>query len=95
MAEATFTFRVDDELKARFAEAARAQDRTGAQLLRDFMREYVTRQQSGVDHDAWFRGEVEEALREAGDPGAKRIAHEDVRTGWRDLSARFAARPGK
>ena len=41
MGEATFTFRVDEALKAEFAQAAKADDRTAAQLLRDFMRDYV------------------------------------------------------
>ena len=55
MPKATFTFRVDDELKARFADAARAHDRSGAQLLRDFMREYVRRQGEITAHEAWLR----------------------------------------
>lgn len=38
MSDATFTFRVDEGLKAEFANAAKAHDHTGAQLLRDFMR---------------------------------------------------------
>ena len=52
MNESTFTFRVDESLKNEFAQAAKAQDRTGAQLLRDFMRDVVGRQrqtQMGVD----------------------------------------------
>jgi hypothetical protein len=39
MADTTFTFRVDQELKHAFTEAARANDRPGSQLLRDFMRD--------------------------------------------------------
>ncbi len=41
MPESTFTIRVDDHLKEAFTEAARISDRTGAQLVRDFMRDYV------------------------------------------------------
>lgn len=92
MAEATFTFRVDDELKARFAEAAKAHDRTGAQLLRDFMRDFVKRQQDEVEHDAWFRAEVERALREAEDPEVARVSHEEVRAGWRRRREELAKR---
>lgn len=62
MTNATFTFRVDDELKSEFAQAAKAKDRTGAQLLRDFMRQYVERQQEAATHDAWFRREVQIGL---------------------------------
>lgn len=62
MPEATFTFRVDEELKARFSDAAKAHDRTGAQLLRDFMRNYVARQQDAAEYDAWFRRQVQIGL---------------------------------
>ena len=41
MSEATFTFRVDESLKEQFTTAAKGRDRTGAQLLRDFMRDFV------------------------------------------------------
>ena len=62
MAEATFTFRVDDTLKADFAQAAKAKDRTGAQLLRDYMRDFVRQQQEAAEHDAWFREQVQIGL---------------------------------
>ncbi|WP_322010054.1 hypothetical protein [Paraburkholderia sp. J12] len=50
MSDVTFTFRVDATLKSEFATAAKAHDRTVAQLLRDFMRNYV-RQQGAAEHD--------------------------------------------
>ncbi len=59
MNEATFTFRVDESLKNDFAIAAKARDRTGAQLLRDFMRSFVQQQQEAAAHDAWFRDRVQ------------------------------------
>jgi len=62
MSEATFTFRVDEALKNEFATAAKARDRTGAQLLRDYMREFVQRQQEAAAHDAWFRRQVQIGL---------------------------------
>ena len=62
MPEATFTFRVDEELKAQFSNAARAHDRTSAQLLRDFMRGYVAREQDRTGYDAWFRHQVQAGL---------------------------------
>ncbi|KAF1019006.1 MAG: hypothetical protein GAK30_03349 [Paracidovorax wautersii] len=62
MSEATFTFRVDETLKTAFATAAKARDRTGAQLLRDFMREFVQQQQELADHDAWLRQQVQAGL---------------------------------
>jgi predicted transcriptional regulator len=51
MSEATFTFRVNEALKFEFSTAAKARDRSGTQLLRDFMREFVQRQQeAGLEH---------------------------------------------
>ena len=62
MSEATFTFRVDEELKNEFSTAAKSRDRTGAQLLRDFMRDFVRQQQEATEHDAWFRSQVQAGL---------------------------------
>ena len=62
MSEATFTLRVDETLKSEFASAAKARDRTGAQLLRDFMRDYVRQQQEATEHDDWFRRQVQIGL---------------------------------
>lgn len=62
MSEATFTFRVDESLKTEFSTAAKNRDRNAAQLLRDFMREFVQQQQEAVAHDAWFRRQVQVGL---------------------------------
>lgn len=91
MAETTFTFRVDEALKSAFNEAAKAHDRPGSQLLRDFMREYVEK----AEHDAWFRAEVEQGLRELADPNTEFVPHEQVEAEWEvrkaDLLKRAAA----
>ena len=65
MTDATFTFRVEEELKAAFSEAAKAHDQTGAQLLRAFMRDYVRRQQDAAEYDIWFRQQVQAGLASA------------------------------
>ena len=65
MSEATFTFRVDENLKNQFTTAAKDRDRTGAQLLRDFMRDFVRQQQEAEQHDAWFRQQVQSGLNSA------------------------------
>nr|WP_322940894.1 hypothetical protein [Pseudomonas sp. s4] len=62
MSEATFTFRVDDALKSEFVQATKARYRTGAQLLRDFMRDFVRQQQEAAEHDAWLRRQVQMGL---------------------------------
>ena len=88
MPQTTFTFRVDDELKAAFAESAKDQDRTSAQFLRVLMREAI----EATLHDGWFRGEVEQGMREADDPGVARVSHEDVRSNWRRQRADLVKR---
>ena len=76
MGEATFTFRVDAALKAEFTRAAKADDRTGAQLLRDFMRDYVRKREEGAAYDSWFIAEVEKGIADV-DAGLL-IPHEEV-----------------
>jgi predicted transcriptional regulator len=83
MSEATFTFRVDEALKNEFSTAAKAHDRTGAQLLRDFMRDYVKQQQEAGEYDAWLRAKVQRSKASA-DAGNLVPADE--------VEARFAAR---
>lgn len=62
MSEATFTFRVDEALKSEFSTAAKSRDRNAAQLLRDFMRDFVRQQQEQAAHDAWFQRQVQTGL---------------------------------
>ncbi|GFM38657.1 CopG family ribbon-helix-helix protein [Desulfovibrio psychrotolerans] len=65
MPESTFTFRVEDTLKAAFADAAKQRDRTAAQLLRDFMRSYVVETQSSDPaYDAWLHRKAEAGERD-------------------------------
>ncbi|MGB6241033.1 MAG: hypothetical protein WBF69_00965 [Castellaniella sp.] len=83
MNEATFTFRVDENLKSEFANAAKAHDRTGAQLLRDFMRSYIKDQQEAAQYDAWLQDKVQRS-RASADAGKLIPAAE--------VEAQFAAR---
>ena len=62
MNEATFTFRVDESLKQEFASAAKSRDRHAAQLLRDFMRDFVQKQREAAEYDQWFRSQVQQGL---------------------------------
>ena len=94
MAESTFTFRVDDELKTAFAEVAATQERTAAQLLRVLMKDAVHRDRELREHDHWFRGEITHALSEADDPAAPRLAHESVRSSWQQQRAALEGRTG-
>ncbi len=84
MTETTFTFRVDEELKSAFSDLAKNQDRSAAQLLRGMMRDAIARKQEAEDHDAWFREQVEQGLREADNPNAVWIPNEEVLADWRE-----------
>jgi predicted transcriptional regulator len=88
MIETTFTFRVDEALKAAFTDAARAHDRPGSQLLREFMRDYVEK----AEHDAWFRAEIEQGQRELADPTIEPIPHEQLLAEWEAERAGLLAR---
>lgn len=83
MNEATFTFRVDETLKSQFAQAAKSRDRSGAQLLRDFMREFVQQQEETAEHDDWFHRQVQIGLNSANAGNLVPAA---------DVEAKFAAR---
>jgi len=50
---------VDDELKIAFASAAKAADRTASQLLRDFMRDFVSRQSQQKEYEQWLQEKVD------------------------------------
>jgi predicted transcriptional regulator len=76
MSEATFTFRVDEALKDEFTKAARSRDRTGAQLLRDFMRDFVRQEAEMAEHDAWFRRQVQAGMESAN--AGRLVAGEEV-----------------
>lgn len=83
MNESTFTFRVDVGLKDEFSTAAKSRDRTGAQLLRDFMRDFVKQQQDAAEHDVWFHRQVQVGLDSAN--ASRLVSNEEV-------ESEFAAR---
>lgn len=61
--------------------------------------EALRRTHEAASHDAWFRAQVEEALREADDPDTAWMAHEDVTADMAMQRARImemmAGKPGK
>lgn len=95
MAETTFTFRLEDELKESFAAAAKAQDRTSAQLLRTLMRETVEAAREKREYDKWFLKQVDIGLKEADDPNTVWVSNEDVERDWEKQRAELLARLAK
>ena len=90
MSEATFTFRVEESLKQDFSSFAKTIDRSGAQLLRDFMRDIVKQQQEAASYDAWFQKQVQIGLDEAN--AGQLISHEEVKSRFEEKRARLLAK---
>ena len=67
--ETTFNFRLDPALKAAFTEAAEADRKPAAELLRHFMRSYVEQKRRGVFEEEGRRQSLAIAAR-ARDPGS-------------------------
>ncbi len=90
MTEATFTFRVEESLKQEFSSFAKDIDRSGAQLLRDFMRDFVKQQQEAASYDAWFQKQVEIGLDEAN--AGQLVSQEEVKSRFEAKRASLLAK---
>ena len=82
MSDVNFTFRVDESLKEKFTTAAKTRGVTSAQVIREFMGEFL-QQQDPSAYNAWFAQAVQMGLDSAN--AGKLIPNADV-------EARFAAR---
>ena len=90
MAEATFTFRVEESLKKEFSSFAKDMDRSGAQLLRDFMRDFVKQQQEAASYDAWYQKQVQIGLDEAN--AGQLVPQEEVKSRFEAKHASLLAK---
>lgn len=90
MAESTFTFRIDEDLKRQFTEIAKSKDRTGAQLVRDFIRETIAKTEEEAEYDAWFKAKVQQGLDQL-DAGLG-IPHEEVEAHFDKIKAKTRAK---
>ena len=90
MTEATFTFRVDESLKQEFSNFAKDIDRSGAQLLRDFMRDFVKQQQEAASYDAGYQKQVQIGLDEAN--AGHLVPQEEVKSRFEEKRASLLAK---
>ena len=90
MTEATFTFRVEESLKQEFSSFAKDIDRSGAQLLRDFMRDFVKQQQEAASYDAWYQKQVQIGLDEAN--AGQLVPQEEVKSRFEEKRASLLAK---
>ena len=93
MQEANFTLRADNALKTAFAEAARRQDRTAAQLIRDYMRSVVQETREQDEYESWFRARVEAARQDIREGRA--LTHEQVMARQAERRSRLLAQAGR
>ena len=93
--EAMFSLKLEADLREQFMAEAAATHRPASQIVREFMRDFVKQQREAREHDAWFRAEVEQAMREADDPKVKRIPHEELAAKWRQQRSKLVKRAGK
>ncbi len=82
--ETLFTMELDATLRDEFLAAAAAVQRPAPQLIKEFMASFVAGQRDAASHDAWFRAQVEEGLRQADDPNVKRIPQSAIEAKWRE-----------
>jgi predicted transcriptional regulator len=90
--QAVFTVELDPELRDAFLAEAEVIDRPEPQIMRDLVRDFVRQRREAREHDAWFRAEVEQALREADDPTVRRVPHGEIRSSWRQQRAELLER---
>ncbi len=81
--QAAFTVELEPDLEDALIAEALVIDRPPGHIVRDLIDGFVRRQRDARDHDAWFRAEVEQALREADDPTVRRIPNEEVEASWK------------
>ncbi len=80
--EAVFTMKLEPELRDAFMAAAKHEDRSASQIVREFMRDFVKQDREYV---AWLRRKVAEADE---DIAAGRVhTHEEVQTHMDELFA--------
>jgi predicted transcriptional regulator len=85
MAVAKITIHIDPKLKAAFARAAEARNRTDEDLLREFMQDYVEVQRTDAEYEQWFRRQVQIGI-DAADAG-ELISAEEIETEFAALRA--------
>ena len=92
--QAAFTVELEPDLRDALIAEALVIDRPPAHIVRDLIDDFVRRQRDARDHDAWFRAEVEQALREADDPMVQCIPNEELQAIWQRQRATNFRRDG-
>ena len=89
--EAVFTLKLESDLRDAFLAEAASAHRPASQLVREFMRDFIQKQQEAREHDLWFREQIKAAL----DDPRPGIPHEEVMAETLAIIDRIAARKFK
>ena len=92
--QAALTVELEPDLQEALIAEAEAAGQTPADIVRDLIDGFVRQQRDAREHDAWFRAEVEQALREADNPTVRRIPNEEVEASWERKRAELVRRIG-
>lgn len=90
--QAVFTVELEPDLQAALIAEAEAAQRPPSDIDRNLIDGFVREQRDACAHDAWFRAEVAQALREADDPAVQRIPDSDVEASWERKRAKLVRR---
>jgi len=60
--DAVFTMKLEPELRDAFMAAAAAADRPASQIVREFMRSYVSKRKEEQDYEDFVRRKVEKSM---------------------------------
>ena len=92
--DAAFTVELEPALRDALIAEAEAADLPPSEIVRDLIDGFVRQRREARAHDAWFRAEVEQALREADDPTVRRIPNGEAEASWERKRAELARRIG-
>jgi predicted transcriptional regulator len=77
---ALLTLKLEPQLREDFMKAAANIDRPASQILREFIHDFIARQNAEQDQNEWMRLQIENAVSEADDPKSRWIDENSFET---------------
>lgn len=88
--EAMFSMKLEPELRAEFMAAAESVDRPASQILREFMREFISARRENLSYQAFLTQSVEAGRRSL--RAGKGISNADVEVAMREKRQQLLSR---
>ena len=92
MTDHAFTITVDEGVHAALVADAHDAQLPPEKLVSDLLRQHYTEAGGSAEYQAWFRREVEAAVREADDPNTVWVSNKEVEAQSRIQRAEFRRR---